>query len=161
LADGYPELKTLKIISNSIMACALYNIRGRSFPPCPDPGAKTGLSLYIKYAVMFQCPTEIRNYLFGSLFAFCGGSEVLDYFVHTQTQCKNTTKFSLMEPLSGNRSRPFRVSLDTWTVLRRSLDLSGPQFIRLNPCFRILYPRISRMKTGICAKVSPQSRMRS
>lgn len=23
---------------------------------------------------MFQRPTEIRNYLFGSLFAFCGGS---------------------------------------------------------------------------------------
>lgn len=71
------------------------------------------------------------------------------YFVQTQTHCKNTTAFSLMVPLSGNRSRPFLVSLDTWTVFRRSLDLSGPQFSTLNPCFRILYPRIRRVKTGI------------
>ena len=74
---------------------------------------------------------------------------VPDYFIHTQTQCIKTARFSFTVPLSGNRSRPFLVSLDTWTVLRRSLDLSGPQFIMLNPCLRILYPRMSRMKTGI------------
>lgn len=60
------------------------------------------------------------------------------YFIQTQTQCTKISRFSFAVAFSGNRSRPFLVSLDTWTVFRRSLDLSGPQFNMLNPCLRIL-----------------------
>lgn len=56
------------------------------------------------------------------------------YFIHTQVHSTKVNTFSLVKPLSGNSSLPFRFGLVACTVLLRSPDLSVHQSENLKPC---------------------------